>query len=428
MNAYKLDLYSKKFQIFFLYIFILTPIVVFFSKFLADFFLSIVSIYGFIYLVKNKKFELLKYFLFFFIFIFFISLNLLIQRPDFILFIKSFLLVRFPLFMLFPFIFDFDNKLLNKKILIIFVTLISIFLINLYSQVFLNHDIFGNILESDYQRVSSFFGSEYIAGSYLFFIFSIIILITKDFKIPICFLLITIYFGIFFLGDRTPFLSVNFLLILLFIANLKKLIFSQKFIFSIILIPTIISLLILLHSSRIINLTAIDKYKNTYKNIINDIKQKENNENHLGLKRWAYYGLYSKSLVIFNNNKYFGTTYKSFRYECGNKKYDEDYSKITKGLEYIGCSTHPHNIYLEILSEQGIFGFFIFIFVIYNFFKLSNKFSYFNNINYKIFLIVYFFPIKPFGSLYTNFNLIMFSATIALFIIFNKKKITQSYN
>ena len=110
MNAYKLDLYSKKFQIFFLYIFILTPIVVFFSKFLADFFLSIVSIYGFIYLVKNKKFELLKYFLFFFIFIFFISLNLLIQRPDFILFIKSFLLVRFPLFMLFPFILFFWLK------------------------------------------------------------------------------------------------------------------------------------------------------------------------------------------------------------------------------------------------------------------------------------------------------------------------------
>ena len=122
-----------------------------------------------------------------------------------------------------------------------------------------------------------------------------------------------------------------------------------------------------MNSIQKINLVAIDKYKGTYKNIIKDIKQKNENENNLGLKRWAYYGLYSKSVVIFKNNKFFGTTYKSFRKECGKSKYDKDYSSITNGLEYIGCSTHPHNFYLEILSEQGIFGFIIFICLIYSF-------------------------------------------------------------
>ena len=427
MSKYKLDFYNEKSQQFILNIFILTPVVIFFSKFLADFFLSLISIYVLIYLLKNNKFGPFKYFIFFFIFIFFVSFNLLIQKPDSILFIKSILLIRFPLFMLFPFIFNFDSKLLTKKFIFIFIFPILIFLINLYSQAFLNYDIFGNIIKNDYQRVSSFFGAEYIAGSYLFFIFSIIIIITKDYKISTLIFLAIIYFGILFSGDRTPFLSINFFLALFFFVNIKKLISNKKFIFTIVLVPSIIFLLIYLNSIQIINLVAIDKYKGTYKNIIKDIKQKKENENNLGLKRWAYYGLYSKSIVIFKNNKFFGTTYKSFRNECGKSKYDKDYSSITDGLEYIGCSTHPHNIYLEILSEQGIFGFIIFICLIYSFFKLSNTLPYFNNNYYKIFLIVYFFPFKPFGSFYTNFNLIMFSATIAFFIIFNKKKINQSH-
>ena len=215
---------------------------------------------------------------------------------------------------------------------------------------------------------------------------------------------------------------VNLFLILIFSMNIKKL-FSLKFIFLLILVPSIILSLALLNSNKTINLSAIDKYKGTYENLIKDFKNTESNKNNLGLKRWAYYGLYSKSLVIFKNNIFFGTTYKSFRNECGKEKYNDDYFKLTDGLEYIGCSTHPHNIYLEVLSEQGLFGFILLILLIHNFFKLSNKSVNFNNINYKIFLIVHFFPFKPFGSLYTNFNLIMFSTTIALFLIFNKKKI-----
>ena len=62
-----------------------------------------------------------------------------------------------------------------------------------------------------------FFGDEYIAGSYLFFIFAILILTTKKFKTLIILLLIIIYFGIFLSGDRTPFLMVNFFLILIFL-------------------------------------------------------------------------------------------------------------------------------------------------------------------------------------------------------------------
>ena len=256
----------------------------------------------------------------------------------------------------------------------------------------------------------------------MLFIFVIIILISNKFKAFELSLLSLIYIGIFFSGDRTPFIILNLFLFLFFLINFKKIISSQKFILTTLSILIISFSILLLNSNQHIKISAIEKYKSTYKNIITDIEKKEI-ENDLGLKRWAYYGLFSKSLVIFKNNIFFGTTYKSFRNECGNNKYNEDYLNFTDGLEYIGCSTHPHNIYLEMLSEQGLFGFVLLLLLIYNFFKLSNGNYSYNDINYKIFLIAFFFPVRPFGSFYTNFGLIMLSSTIAFYIIYNYKKL-----
>ncbi|MDC3074222.1 O-antigen ligase family protein, partial [Candidatus Pelagibacter sp.] len=144
-------------------------------------------------------------------------------------------------------------------------------------------------------------------------------------------------------------------------------------------------------------------------------------ENEIGLKRWPYYGMAAKSYTIFKKNIMFGSTYKSYRNECRNKKYYLDYSLLTNGLNYDGCSNHPHNIYLEILSEQGLVGLILLILTIYNFTLLKNLTL--NNLNksfYLVFLIVYFFPLRPFGSFYTNFGLVMFASVISFYLIFNK--------
>ena len=56
---------------------------------------------------------------------------------------------------------------------------------------------------------------------------------------------------------------------------------------------------------------------------------------------------------IFRENIILGSGARSFRYECNKEKYDNiDIHYIKKR-----CSTHPHNYYLEILSENGIIGF-----------------------------------------------------------------------
>lgn len=61
------------------------------------------------------------------------------------------------------------------------------------------------------------------------------------------------------------------------------------------------------------------------------------------------------SFKIFKENIFFGTGIKTFRVECKN------YNKQVKDKEK--CDTHPHNTYPQILSETGVFSFFLVVFL-----------------------------------------------------------------
>ena len=66
---------------------------------------------------------------------------------------------------------------------------------------------------------------------------------------------------------------------------------------------------------------------------------------------------YITAYRMFLDNKILGVGIKNFRHFCSNEKY------IVSGLS---CSTHPHNTYIQILSETGIIGFlFLIITLIY---------------------------------------------------------------
>ena len=82
----------------------------------------------------------------------------------------------------------------------------------------------------------------------------------------------------------------------------------------------------------------------------------------------SHHGHYILALDLFKNNYLFGVAPKGFRYHCRKIQYD---SKV--GI----CTTHPHNILIQFLSELGncrINLLFIgLIFTLYSFSKFIKK-------------------------------------------------------
>ena len=104
-------------------------------------------------------------------------------------------------------------------------------------------------------------------------------------------------------------------------------------------------------------------------------------------------------------NKYIGGGIKNFRWNC-HFRANIDYSK-----KFV-CNMHPHNYYLEILTETGLFGFLIISLIIFLTLKISIYKVYFSNTSLRDYKIVPFiflfiseiFPIKSTGSFFTTGN------------------------
>jgi O-antigen ligase len=113
--------------------------------------------------------------------------------------------------------------------------------------------------------------------------------------------------------------------------------------------------------------------------------------------------------ITWKSNKFFGGGAKTFRYNC---------PKV-----YYSCNSHPHNYYLEILTDLGIIGFFLvilfLILIIYkSFFLLQNPIL-------SPFLFIFigeFFPFKSTGSFFTTSNATFIFLLISVIISILVKK------
>ena len=129
-------------------------------------------------------------------------------------------------------------------------------------------------------------------------------------------------------------------------------------------------------------------------------------------------------------NKYVGGGIKSFRYYCHVRP------NINKNSDFI-CNMHPHNYYLEILTETGIIGFLISISIFALIINLTLFKKYFTKSSYLkdnkivipfIFLfIVEIFPIKSTGSFFTTGNSTFIFMIIAVLIgLVRKEKLIEN--
>jgi len=119
-----------------------------------------------------------------------------------------------------------------------------------------------------------------------------------------------------------------------------------------------------------------------------------------------YFKEFSSFYETWKLNKYIGGGIKTFRYYCHLRK------NIDKNSDFV-CNMHPHNYYLEILTETGLVGFFIVISVFFIILYISLFKKYFSSSRLQkniivvpfIFLfLMEIFPLRSTGSFFTTGN------------------------
>ncbi len=316
-----------------------------------------------------------------------------------------------------------ETNTLNLKYFFSSCTLMSVFVsFDIIYQFFNGTDIFG--YEGIKNKLGGPFGDELIAGGYIqrFSIFSFFLIplfysnqFGKYLKIIIPILFIIFFIGIVLSGNRMP--------LILFLFTVSLIVLFQKqtrkyFLPSIILFILIFSLLFNFNN----------KVKYNYMAFYTQISQMMTIvlEKDFSSKRKPPY---LKEFTSFHGtwlmNKYIGGGIKNFRYYCHER------SNIDKNSKFI-CNMHPHNYYLEILTETGVVGFFLIsiIFIIILHLTFLKKYFLKSKLNDNKIIIAFIFlfiaeifPIKSTGSFFTTGNTTYLFLLIGILIGLARKDI-----
>ena len=297
---------------------------------------------------------------------------------------------------------------------------------DIFYQFAFSQDIFG-LKPLHPSKLSGPFGDELIAGGYLFkfSIFGIFLLpffkLKKTFLSLILSILFLIYFtAITLSGNRMPLILflLSVFLILLFEKKTRKYIPISLFVVSMFFFVIYKNNLAVKESfnsfyynaSNIINIFIVE-------NITKSSKIPER-------KIPVYYQEFKSFYGTWMMNKYIGGGIKSFRHNCPKRK-------ILSHNERTTCNTHPHNYYLEILTDIGLIGLIIscliFILTIYNslvknYFLRPRKSTNIILVPFVFIFISEIFPIRTSGSFFTTSTATFIFILIAVIITLSKKK------
>ena len=346
-----------------------------------------------------------------------------IKDYDFSIINKSILFLRYLVFY-FALRLIIENKLINYKILFYSFGIFSLFIsIDIIIQFFNGKDLFG--LTSPYSsKTTGPFQTEAIAGGFiqkfsffLFFGFMLLIPI-KNQKIKI--LLLTVLFfitilSIIFSGNRMSLVLFSLGIFLVFIGNktLKKYIAH-------ILISTILISIITVNSNEKIKSYYYSFYSNS-KDIFSVVSYRilGFEKDILYSSKHPYLHEFESGISTWKLNKYIGGGLKSFRYNCPKRK-------LVSINERTTCNMHPHNYYLEILTDLGIVGFILLIPILI--LSIKKSYNLIRNEKYKYilspFLYIYLveiFPIRASGSFFTTNNAIIIFFLLGIIVAFCSK-------
>ena len=401
----------------------LLPLTLVFSKFLSD---ALISLVGIFFLFRiNKYFKNIidhKISIYFIIFFCILIFSNLINENYQTLFSKTIFFIRFLFFVLIIELFFINIKKIEKFLIILILTLILL-QFDLIFQYLFGFDLVGHVSPHKF-RLSGFFGDELIAGGFLakfsgIYFMSIIYFLNKKklrsefFIICICLYII----AVFLTGERMALILTFFSVSLVFI-------FTKELRKIILLSVTVFLLMLTVFITK-------DEYfykRHIKQNLIQlGLPNKYSNETFFD----SHYGvIWLTSFEIIKKEFFFGTGIKQYRNVCGNEKYN--LPNIKSKNQKIRCSSHPHNYYIEIITETGVFGLIIFIIIISKIFqiafaKIKNETS--KNIHYLyigflISFILLIWPLKTSGSFFNNYNSVIFWLIVGLNLVNLNKKNT----
>ena len=301
-----------------------------------------------------------------------------------------------------------DYKFLNFWSVVILIVVFDSFLEFSFGKNLLGY---GDDLYAD--RIVSFFKDEPIVGAYLLGFNFIIVgyyfekFYKQNFKLKlVLFLILFILVGcILITGERSNGIkAIIGLMIFLFLNNK----ISTKIKISIFLFSLVFAGLIISNS----NYLKVRYGQQLFSQLFDSSQRDQFIENNLYLK------LYKSGLAVFMDNPIFGVGNKNYRVITTKNihtKINDDYV----------LNTHPHQIYIELLSEHGLVGsiillsiFFYLIFKNLKIIILSR-----NSIQLGCFtyLIINFLPILPSGSFFNDFSSTLFWINLSIMYACNKK-------
>lgn len=159
---------------------------------------------------------------------------------------------------------------------------------------------------------------------------------------------------------------------------------------------------------------------------INEFRKKNNSQDawYNNFIDSQYGALYLTAINIFLENPIFGSGFKSYRIKC------KDYGDINSYSVNTRCSTHPHHLHLQLLSEVGLVGYIIFILIIFVFFKSYNETDA-DTHNKGLYILIFslfiseIFPFKPSGSFFSSSNSTYFWLSFSIFYLIKHLRSVQ---
>lgn len=408
----------------------LFPLLLLVGPLISELYILIIIIFSLFYITREKKFYFFNNRYIIFLILFYLStvFSTLFNFYHFDYSKSGILFFRLPLFAIAAWYVLKTYNTFDRKIVFFYTLFLSVIIIDSLIQFYLGKNILGyEILRN---RISSFFGEELILGGFItriipfFLMYLLMTNIIKENKINFIYsLIISLSITIVYLsGERTSF----FLLILFFFTIFIISKYLRKLII-LVMIFFILSSFIISKFQKNDQLNASNRmFTKTYQQIIGDGKNTEEHKKKFFNKVYAFshdhHGHYLLSYKIFKDHPIFGTGVKGFRYLCRNKIYILEKDD--------GCSTHPHNTYVQILVSNGIVGFILiflaFIYILREIFKCRKKLSAKNifdkyELSKGVMLSAIFinlWPLVPSGNFFNNWISMIYFYPIGFYLYF----------